>query len=523
MRLRPVLLAAVLALAFVLPLLPAGAQQPGVDFELDLDRSTFFELAGRNLSLGFIAYNFLTEEAAFALECSGAGVTVSPARTVNISAGGSFIGNFTVAAPGPGEYDLTVTMSHENERARGLALATFLPPLSCKFLYPAANERIGVLGVGQPYTGRVNFTNFGTAPISPAFSLPSRDIKGAPAGSDTVTLQVGEVPAGGTKVFTYEGNSLPDLGTRDIAPTVLAGGLDLLYGYEVLPEGVTNVTRFGFTLAARELLGVELSDDRFPLGRTSTVTLYVESRLSRGVAAASLDITARSDLSARSELSGYASEPRFEEFVGLVEKSVSFTRRYDLGPMTAGVQEELRFEFTPRMCRASAAGGSYFLDFRANLGGTGASATRPISVLSPLELSFEDPEKVSYRELGASLVRSATVKNISNSTISGASASFFLDYREKGFVVKADIADTPATPLPSLAPGESTVVRLEIRPRSAGTYTFFPVIAWDGLSVYGSHIQVVASAGEALPVGPYITAALVMLVPVALTRKLSPG
>jgi hypothetical protein len=63
---------------------------------------------------------------------------------------------------------------------------------------------------------------------------------------------------------------------------------------------------------------------------------------------------------------------------------------------------------------------------------------------------------------------------------------------------------------------------LELSPRSPGTYSFFPVIEWSGLLVYGSHIQVVASAPKVAPVGPYATAALVILVPVALTRKLTP-
>ncbi len=523
MSVRRVILAAAIVMAFALPALPAGAQQSGVDFELDLDRATFFELAGRNLTVGFIAYSFLTEPAPFTLECAGTGVTAPPAISVSISAGGSYVGNFSVAAAGPGQYDLTITMRHSNDTARGLATAIFLPPVSCKFVFPAANERIGVVGVGQPYTGRVNVTNHGTTPVAPTFSFPARDIRGAPAGSDTVTLQVGEVPAGATKLFTYEGNSLGSVGTRDISPAVAAGGIPAPYGFEVLPDGVQNVTRLGFTLAARELLGVELSDDRFALGRTTTVTLYVESRLSRGVAGGSLDISARSDLSARSELSDYAAEQRFEEFVGMVESSVSLTRRYELGPMSPGVQEELQFDFNPRMCRASGGGGSFFLDFRADLGGVRASATRPVSVLPPLELSFGSHEKVSYGELGVPLVRTVTVKNISNSTLSGASASFFLDHREKGFVRKADIAETPSTPLPPLPPGESAVVTLNIVPRSSGTYTFFPIVSWDGLSVYGSHIQVVASAKAVSPVGPYVTAALIIIVPVALTRKLSPG
>jgi hypothetical protein len=509
-------------LAIALPLQPAGAQKTGVDFELDLDRSTFFELSGRNLSLGFVAYNFLPEQAAFVLECTGAGVVVSPARTLNISAGGSFAGSFQVAAPAPGTHDLTVTMKRGNETARGLATAIFLPRLSAKFVSPAANERIGVAGVGQSYTGLVNLTNFGAVAVSPTFSLPSRDVRNAPAGSETATFQVGEIPPGGTRLFTYEGSSLQSLGTRDIAPVVKAGGHDIRYGFEVLPDGVSNVTRLGFTLAARELLGVELSEDRFVLGRTTEVTLYVESRLARGIPAATLDISARSDIRARSELNDYAAQPRFEEFTGRVESGATFTRRYDLGPMSPNVQEELRFEFTPRMCRASTAGGSYFLDFRADLGGVKASATRPVAVLSPLELTFGDPEKVSYRELNVPLVRTVTVRNLSNSTISGASASFFLNYREMGFVRKSDIAATPPSPLPSLAPGDSTTVRLELSPRSPGTYSFFPVIEWSGLLVYGSHIQVVASAPKVAPVGPYATAALVILVPVALTRKLTP-
>lgn len=524
MSARGVLLAAALALAFVLPVLPAGAQQQtGVDFELDLDRATFFELAGRNMTIGFIAYSFLAAPAPYTLECFGTGVTVSPGIEVSISPGGSYIGNFSVAAPGPGQYDLVVTMRHGNETARGLAAATFLPPVSCKFVYPAANERIGVVGVGQPYTGRINFTNFGTSSVSPTISLPSRDIRNAPAGSDAVSLQVGEIPARATKVFSYDGNSLASVGTRDISPVVMAGGLPALYGYEVLPDGVRNVTRLGFTLAARELLGVELSGDRFPLGRTTTVTLYVESRRSVGIAGGDLDISVRSDISARSELSDYAAEPRFEEFVGLVESRVSFDRHHDLPPMAPGVQQELGFDFTPRMCRASRAGGSYFLDFSADLGGVRAVATRPVSVLSPLELSLDSAQKVSYAGLGEHLRRTITVKNISNSTISGATAFFFLDYREKGFVRKADIAGTPPTPLPALDPGESAQLELGIEPRSPGTYTFFPIVGWDGLSVYGSHIQVVASAPGGTPVGPYFTAAIAILVTVALTRRLTPG
>ena len=524
MNVLRVVLATAFALAFALPCLPAGAQkQPGVNFELDLDRATFFELAGRNLTVGFVAYNFLPGTAPFSLWCSGRGVTAPPAITVNISAGGSYIGNFSVAAAIPGQYDLTVTMKHENETARGLLSAVFLPPLSCRFVYPAANERIGVVGIGQPYTGRVNLTNFGAFPVSPAFSLPARDIRGAAAGSDAVTLQVGEIPAGATKTFTYDGNSLGSVGTRDISPVVTAGGIPALYGFEVLPDGVQNVTRLGFTLAARELLGVELSNDQFTLGQTATVTLYVESRRSTMIAGGALDITVRSDLSARNELSDYAAEQRFEEFVGLVGSSVSFKRHYELGPMAPNVQQELSFDFTPRICRASEAGGSYFLDIRADLGGVSASATRPVSVLSPLELSFDSHEKVSYGDTGDGMGRTVTVRNLSNSTISGASAFFFLDYREKGFLRKSDIAETPSTPLPALAPGESSTVTLNIVPRSSGTYTFFPMVSWNGLSVYGSHIQVVASSPAGTPVGPYVTAALVIIIPVALTRKLTPG
>ncbi|MBM4249800.1 MAG: hypothetical protein FJ149_10305 [Euryarchaeota archaeon] len=524
MRARRVLLAALAALAITLPLFPAGApQQTGVPFELDLDRATFFGLSGRSLSLGFVAFNFRPNTVNFRLECSGEGVTASPPQSLNITGGGSYIGNFSVAAASPGEYDLTVTMSDGNETARGLATATFLPPLSCRFVSPAANDRIGVVGVGQSYTGRVNFTNFGGAPLSPTFALPERDLLGRGEGTSAVTLRVGEVPAGGSALFSYEGSSLASTGTRDISPVVMAGGLPALYGFEVFPDGVTNVTRFGFTLAARELLGVGLSEDRFPLGGTSTVTLYVESRLSKGVASGTLEVGLRSDIAARRELADYAAEERFEEFTGLVESRVSFTRRYDLGPMAPGVQKELGFEFAPRMCRASDAGGSYFLDFWADLGGTAASATLPVSVVSPLELAFVTHEKVSYLELGQPLGRVVAVRNLSNSTISGATASFFLDYRGKGFVTKADIASTPKANLPSLGPGEAAAVTLELTPFSPGTYTFFPVMEWGGLSVYGSHIVVVASSPGGAPIGAYVTAALVILVPVALTRRLTPG
>jgi hypothetical protein len=66
-------------------------------------------------------------------------------------------------------------------------------------------------------------------------------------------------------------------------------------------------------------------------------------------------------------------------------------------------------------------------------------------------------------------------------------------------------------------------VTLPILLRSPGIYTFFPMVSWDGLSVYGSHIQVVASAPGGTPVGPYIAAMLVIIIPAALTRRMTPG
>jgi hypothetical protein len=336
--------AAVLALLLLVPLLPAGAQQSsGSDFELDLDRSTFFQLAGREMSIGYTAYNYLPSTGEFTLSCAGGGTAVSPARTVNITGGGALTGNFTMTAQAPGEYGLAITMRLGNETVRALATAVFLPLLSCKFVSPAANGRIGVVGVGQPYTGLVNFTNWGEAPLQPSFSVPSMDLRGGGGSSptDIVTLQVGLVPPGGSVLFAYNGSALDSPGTRDISPAVAAGGAPAAFGYDAVETGVTNVTAFGFTLAAREMVGVELSEDRFELGRTAAVTMYVESRKFGGIAGGSIDVSVRSDIEARSELKDYAAEPRFEEFVACVDSGLSLDRHFALPHMEPGIQEDL--------------------------------------------------------------------------------------------------------------------------------------------------------------------------------------
>jgi hypothetical protein len=147
-----------------------------------------------------------------------------------------------------------------------------------------------------------------------------------------------------------------------------------------------------------------------------------------------------------------------------------------------------------------------------------------VSVISPLLINMGAHEKVSYASTDSSVSRTITVKNISNSTISGASASFFLDFKQRGFVNKADIAETPAVPLPPLAPGEEAEITLSAVPRSPGTYAFFPVVSFGaGLMVYGSHIQVVASAPQVWPAGPYVTAFMAIAVTVAIMRRFTPG
>lgn len=516
------LLACLMLAAMPAPALTQTAQR----FEIDLDSYTFYGLAGGSMKVGFTMFNLDPATEDFTAELSGDGLTASPGNmTATITGGGRVEGNFSVTAPGPGEYPLTVIMRQGDRSARVIATAVFLPLLSCKFVSPATNERTGEVGVGQGYAGSVNFTNWGTAPLEPAFSLPARDLagKGAPDGSQPVTIQVGRLGPLSSLLFGYNGSSLPELGTRLIEPSVKLGDIDALYGYDVGPAGVYNVTRFLFTLAARGLLGVELSNDRFLLGQRGQVTIYVESRKAGGIAGGDMEVSLRTDIEARNELSDFAPEPRFEEFASLVRSGADYDRHYELPPMEPGVQQPLAFGFEPRMCRASEAGGSFFLDFRADLEGTPGRLSVPVSVVSPIAITMGSHEQVSYASTGESVARTVKVRNLSNATISGATAHFFLDFKQQGFVKKADIAETPAVALPPLAPGEQTDVTLTIVARAPGTYSFFPIVSWgNGLSVYGSHIQVAVAAQDAPPVGPYIVAILVIAVPVALMRRFSP-
>lgn len=524
---RKAVACAMLVACLMLAAMPApAAPQEGQRFEIDLDSYTFYELAGGSMKAGFTLFNLDPATEEFTVECSGDGLTASPDRmTVTITGGGRVEGNFSITAPGQGEYPLTFIMRQGDRSARVIATAVFLPLLSCKFVSPATNERTGEVGVGQTYTGVVNFTNRGTAPLEPAFSLAARDLAGKAGadGSRPVTLQVGRLEPLSTRMFNYNGSSLPDLGTRLIEPSVKLGDIDALYGYDVGPAGVYNVTRFLFTLAARELLGVELSNDRFLLGQRAQITLYVESRKAGGITGGDLDVSLRTDIEARNELSDYAAQPRFEQFASLVRSGVEYDRHYELPPMEPGVQQALTFGFEPRICRATEAGGSFFFDFRADLEGTPGRLSVPVSVVSPIAITMVTHEQVNYAGTGEAVARSMTVRNLSNSTISGATARFFLDFRQQGFVNKADIAETPPVSLPTLAPGEQTDVALTIVARAPGTYSFFPIVSWgNGLSVYGSHIQVAVAAQDTPPVGPYIVAVLVIAVPVALMRRFSP-
>ena len=522
------LLAAFMALAPLLAALPALAQTTDdIAFEVDVDRSVFYALSGAQAQIGFTMFNLEPAVGEFTVGCAGAGLAVTPpSQSFNISVGGRLEGVFNATAGGPGEFPFTVTMSKGNQSLKALATAVFLPLLSCRFVSPAANGRTGNVGVGQNYTGVVNFTNWDSSPARPSFALPSRDLaeKGGAESSQLVTLEVGEIAPAATRMFEYDGMSLPDLGTRDITPTVMVGGAQAMYGYEVGPAGVFNVTLFTFTLAARELLGIELSSDSFALGERARLTLYVESRRGSGIDGGVLDVSLRTDIEARNELSDYAAEPRFEEFVSTVKSKVDYDRHYGLPPMRPNVQQLLDFSFEPKSCRASGSGGSFFLDFRAELDGTTSRLSVPVSVTSPIALALTSHEAVSYARTGERLTRGITVRNLSNVTFSGATASFFLDFKEQGFVYKADMAETPAIAVPSLGPGEEAEITLSVTPRSPGTYALFPVVTWgDGLMVYGSHLSVVASAPQAVPIGPYVTAIIVIAVPVALMRRLAPG
>lgn len=524
MRARPLV-----AAAFVLALLAAGLpfqarEAAGQGFQVELAASTFYALSGAQAEVGFNLYNLDPSAEDFTAALSGDGLSASPgAQNFTITGGGRVNGTFMVSAPSAGEYPLAVVMRRGELSARAEASAVFLPQLSCKFVSPATNGRTGVVGVGQAYSGTVNFTNWGPSTLKPTFTLPARDMAGKDESSQPVTIDVGELLPYASKLFTFTGESLPGVGTRDISPVVKMGELEAAYGFDNGAAGVYNVTAFGFSLAARELLGVGLSRDRFALGENGLATIYLECRKSGGIPGGSVDVSLRTDIQARLELSDYAAQERFEQFQGLVESGVDYDRSFGLPPMENGASALQPFAFRPRICRATDAGGSFFLDFRADMGGTRSVVSVPVSVIPQLTMTMDAHEKVSYAQTGEKVLRTITVRNISNSTISGASASFYLDFRERGFVRKADIADTPQVPVPSLGPGEQATVSVSATPRSPGSWALFPVVGWgDGLMVYGSHIIVAASAPEPLPVGPYVTAFLVIAVPAALMRRYSP-
>ncbi|MEM2869296.1 MAG: hypothetical protein QW379_02590 [Thermoplasmata archaeon] len=516
-----------LAALILLALVPSSSPQTttGIEFEVIWERSFFFELTGRVMIANVSLNSYLPIEACFTVEVSAPGLSVSPTVTnVTLSGGGRFVLEVKVSAPAPGEYFLTAVMRRGEISSRHLAAAVFLQPLSCKFELPCDNGRTAMLGVGQSYTARVNFTNWGALPLNPTLTLQARDVADAPPASDPtapVTFEVGSIPPGATRLFTFNGSSLPSLGTRLIQPVVSIGDGVAIYGYDVGPLGAYNVTRFEFTLAARELLGVELSSDVFELGKRTTVTVYFESRKSLPVMEARVEVRLRTDIEARGELNDYPAEERFEEFISLVKSRVEWDRHIELGGMRPGVQVPREFSIQPKICRASETGGSFFLDFRGNLDGTTSNISRPVSVRSPILLQLESGEKVCYGETGALLTRRVILRNHSNQTIQGAKAHFFLDFKERGLVEKGRIAETPHIPVPTLAPGREARLALTIRLLSPGTYVFFPLVEWGGLSVYGTSIRVEASAPQQTPVGPYATVLVVILVPLALTRKMA--
>jgi hypothetical protein len=339
-----------------------------------------------------------------------------------------------------------------------------------------------------------------------------------------VIMNVGEVAPAATKVFSYDGLASNDMGTRVIAPLVKLGESAISYGFEVGSAGVYNVSRCQFTLASRELLGAELSNDTFRLGERSSVILYIECRKAGGTLGGTLDVSLKTDIEARAELSDYAAEPRFEEFITHVKSMVDHNRHYGLQRMEAGVQEPYQFELTPRICRGSAeASGSFFLQLSADFDGVRSTISKPVAVVSPLSLELESHEKVNYATLGEQVTRRLTVRNLSNSIIVGATASFFLDFREKGAVAKSDIVGSAPVSIPVLNPGESASISLSASPKSPGTYVLFPIVKWSGLEVYGSALRIAVSGSGAVPYGPYVTVICVIALAAALTRKLTPG
>ncbi|MGQ9582970.1 MAG: hypothetical protein ACUVV6_05580 [Thermoplasmatota archaeon] len=525
---RGLALASLGALLLLLLPTPSTPQSTtGVEFDVVWERSYFFELVGREMIANLTLNSYLPTTADFTVEVSGPGLNVTPAtRNITLSSGGRLVLNVSAFAPAPGEYFLTAVMRRGETVSRHLAAAVFLHPLSCKFELPCESGRTAMLGVGQTFVAVVNFTNWGAAPLSPTVTLQARELADAPPGEDPtrpVTLEVGTIAPGATARFSFNGSSLPSIGTRLVQPIVRVGETTLLYGYDVGPLGAYNVSRLEFTLAARELLGVRLSSDTFELGRATTVTVYFESRMARPVLDGAVRVSLRTDIEAMGELSDYPAEERFEEFVGLVRSRVEWDGSVALGPMKPGVQVARELHLRPMMCRGSESGGSFFLDFTGSLDGTVTRTSMPFSVASPLSLELESAEKVSYAETGELLSRRVVIRNLSNQTIEGARARFYLDFRERGLVEKAKIAETPQTAVPALAPGSEARLSLTVHPLAPGTYVLFPIVEWGEVAVYGSSIRVAASASPQTPVVPYATALVVALAPLALTRRLTPG
>jgi len=521
---RPLMLL-VLAALFIVPAMPASAAS--TDFTVVLDQSAFFELSGRTLNAGYTVFNYKPVALELSFSATGTGLTITPAQqTLNITAGGRYEGKFCITASTAGEYFITAIATAGDQVFRDTSSVNFLPPISCKFVSPVTNERNGVVGAGQTYVGKVNVTNWGSSTVAPTFALPGRDLASGTAGTaptELVTMNVGDIAPGASKVFSYDGLASKDMGSRTIVPVVKSGDKDITYGFVVGPAGIFNVTLLQFTLQSRELLGIELSSDQFVLGQKSSIIMYVECRRAGGTLGGSLNVSLKTDIEARAELSDYAAEPRFEEFIGHVKSMVDHNKHYGLPVMEAGVQELYQFEFYPKICRGTAdSGGSFFLQLSADFGGVRSTVSKPISVSSPLVVELESHEKMNYASMGELVTRRLTVRNTSNQTVQGATASFFLDFKEKGAVSKSAIMDMEPVSIPTLGPGEEASVALSVNPRSPGTYVLFPVVKWGGLEMYGSEIRIAASGSGAVPVGSYVTVILVIAIAAGLTRKFTP-
>ena len=96
-------MAATVALVMLMGALPFPAPiAAGQGFEVDLDRSTYYALSGTPATVGYSLFNLDPGTEDFTVECSGEGLTVSPAsRTVTITGGGKVEGNFSVTAAAP--------------------------------------------------------------------------------------------------------------------------------------------------------------------------------------------------------------------------------------------------------------------------------------------------------------------------------------------------------------------------------------------------------------------------------------